>query len=342
MIDLRSDTLTVPDQGMREAMASAQVGDDVYGEDPTVNALQERIAAMFGKESAIFVPSGLMGNQICLALHTQTGDEVIAEADAHIMHFENAGASVIARVQLNTIKSSDGCMSLDEIREAIRPAIYYYARTSLIALENSHNRHGGTVLPLRYMQSVRALANAASIKMHCDAARLWNALVALQCSPADVAENFDTLSICMSKGAGAPIGSLIIGSNEDILRARKWRKMLGGGMRQAGILAAACMYALDTIVPNIGQDHRRALMFADKLAHIEGISIERWRVQTNIVCFSVGGFTDADFVQACSAKGLRLAPIRRGVLRAVFYHQITDSQVAEAAVIVRSVLAERH
>ena len=341
MIDLRSDTLTVPDEGMRAAMASALVGDDVYGEDPTVNALQERVAAMFAKDAALFVPSGLMGNQICLALHTQTGDEVIAEADAHIMHFENAGASVIARVQLNTIPSSDGCMDIAAIRNAIRPPIYYYARTALIALENSHNRHGGTVLPLNYMQAVRELALAANIKMHCDGARLWNALVSMQCSAADVAANFDTVSVCMSKGAGAPVGSLIVGSKEDIMRARKWRKMLGGGMRQVGILAAACMYALDNIVPKLADDHRRALKFADVLAQIEGIAIDPWRVQTNIVCFSVGGFADADFVKACAAKGLRLAPIRPGVLRAVFYHQITDAQVAEAGEVIRSVLTER-
>lgn len=342
MIDLRSDTLTVPDEGMRAAMASAPVGDDVYGEDPTMNALQERVAAMFGKEAALFVPSGLMGNQICLALHTQTGDEVIAEADAHIMHFENSGASVIARVQLRTIASTDGCMDVAAIRDAIRPDIYYYARTALIALENSHNRHGGTVLSLGYMQSVRALATDSNIAMHLDGARIWNALVALECSAADVAANFDTISMCMSKGAGAPIGSLIVGSNEHITRARKWRKMLGGGMRQTGILAAACLYALDNIVPNLAHDHRRALMFADTLARTEGITIDPWRVQTNIVCFSVGGWTDVDFISACSAKGLRIAPIRRGVLRAVFYHQITDAQAAEAGEVIQSVLSERH
>ena len=342
MIDLRSDTLTVPDEGMRAAMAQASVGDDVYGEDPTINALQERVAEMFGKEAALFVPSGLMGNQICIALQTQTGDEVIAEADAHIMHFENAGASVIARVQLNTIRSNDGCMALNDIRDAIRPAIYYYARTALIALENSHNRHGGTVLPLSYMQSVRALALQANIKMHCDGARIWNALAALECSAATVAENFDTISVCMSKGAGAPVGSLIIGTTEDILRARKWRKMLGGGMRQAGILAAACMYALDNVVPKLAEDHRRARLLAGILAETEGVTIDPWRVQTNIVCFSVDGWSDAEFVEACAAKGLRIAPIRRGVLRAVFYHQISDDHVLEAGGVIQSVLAERH
>ncbi len=323
-------------------MASARVGDDVYGEDPSINALQERVAAMFGKEAALFVPSGLMGNQICIALHTQTGDEVIAEADAHVMHFENAGASVIARVQLNTIRSTDGCMNVDEIREAIRPEIYYYARTSLIALENSHNRHGGTVLPLHYMQAVRELALAANIKMHCDGARLWNALVALECTPRDVAANFETLSVCMSKGVGAPIGSLIVGSGYDIMRARKWRKMLGGGMRQAGILAAACMYALDNVLPLLAEDHRRARKFAVELAGIAGITIDQWRVQTNIVCFGVGGWSDADFVAACTTKGLRIAPIQHGVLRAVFYHQISDADVAEAVEVIRSVLSERH
>lgn len=342
MIDLRSDTLTVPDEGMRAAMAQAPVGDDVYGEDPTTNALQERVAAMFEKEAALFMPSGLMGNQICLALHTQTGDEVIAEGDAHIYHFENAGASVIARVQLHTIPSSDGCMDLAAMRDAIRPAIYYYARTSLIALENSHNRHGGTVLPLSYMQAVRELALDHNIKTHCDGARLWNAMASMTCSAAEVGRQFDTLSVCMSKGMGAPIGSIIVGSSEDILRARKWRKMLGGGMRQSGVLAAACNYALDNILPKLADDHRRALKFADLLAQIDGVEIDPWRVQTNIVCFAVRGYTDADFVQACAAKGLRVAPIRNGVLRAVFYHQITDAQVVEAGEIVANVLSEHH
>jgi threonine aldolase len=232
MIDLRSDTLTVPDEGMRAAMANARVGDDVYSEDPTVEHLQERLADMFGKEAALFVPSGTMGNQICLALHASTGEEVIAEQDAHIFHYENAAASVIARAQIHRIRSTAGEMFLYDVRDAIRPSAYYYPRTAVIAVENTHNRHGGTVVSTAYLQDLRGLATEHNLPMHCDGARLWNAMVATGTSARAYGDIFDTLSVCLSKGLGAPVGSVILGTRVNIERARRWRKMLGGGMRQ--------------------------------------------------------------------------------------------------------------
>ena len=338
-IDLRSDTLTVPDEGMRQAMAEARVGDDVYSEDPTVNALQERVAAMFGKEAALFVPSGTQGNQISLALHASTGEEVIAEADAHIFHYENAATSVIARAQIHGIPSEAGEMPLDRIIDAIRPAAYYYPRTAVIAVENTHNRHGGTVLSMEYLRSLHALAQERGLPLHCDGARLWNALAATGESPLAYGEIFSTMSVCLSKGLGAPIGSLILGSREHVERARRWRKMLGGGMRQVGILAAAGLYALDHILPLLPRDHHRAREFAGLVAGLDRVSINTTRVHSNVVAFSVRDLDDAQFIAACQQRGMRIATIRPGIMRAVFYHQISDDDVRTSASIIADVLA---
>jgi threonine aldolase len=339
MIDLRSDTLTVPDEGMRQAMAEAHVGDDVYAEDPTVNTLQERVAAMFGKEAALFVPSGTQGNQICLALHASTGEEVIAEAGAHIFHYENAATSVIARAQIHGIPSEAGEMPLDQIIDAIRPAAYYYPRTAVIAVENTHNRHGGTVLSMDYLRSLHALAQERGLPLHCDGARIWNALTATGESPLSYGAIFSTMSVCLSKGLGAPIGSLILGSSEQIARARRWRKMLGGGMRQVGVLAAAGLYALDHILPLLPHDHRRARQFATALSGLDRLHIDTSRVHSNVVAFAVKDMDDAAFIAGCQQRGMRIAVIRPGLMRAVFYHQITDDDVETSASIIADVLA---
>lgn len=339
MIDLRSDTLTVPDDGMRQAMAMAKVGDDVYSEDPTVLELQDRVASMFAKEAALFVPSGTQGNQICIALHATTGEEVIAERNAHIFHYENAATSVIARAQIHALDSDSGSMVLEDVLGAIRPSAYYYPRTALIAVENTHNRHGGTVLSMSYLRNLRQIATREGLPMHCDGARIWNAMTATGTSAAEYGELFDTMSVCLSKGLGAPIGSLILGTREMIERARRWRKMLGGGMRQVGILAAAGLYALDTNLPKLAEDHQHAKAFAEELAAMDGVEIQLERVQTNVVAFRVPAFTDAEFVAACFEKGLRIAPIKPGTMRAVFYHQVSDADRAAAAGIIRTVLS---
>lgn len=339
-IDLRSDTLTTPDDGMRSAMANAVVGDDVYSEDPTLEALQQRVAGMFGKQAALFVPSGTQGNQICLALHAGTGEEVICDRDAHIFHYENAAASVIARAQLHGIPSTDGSMPLDLVEQAIRPKAYYYPRTAAIALENTHNRHGGTVMPLEHIRAIRTIAQEHGLAMHCDGARIWNAAAATGVDCSAYGELFDTLSVCMSKGLGAPVGSLILGTREHIERARRWRKMLGGGMRQAGVLAAAANYALDAHLPNLSTDHAHARMFAEGLAQLPRVHVDMSRVQTNIVVFRVDGIRDAEFVEGCAHRGLRIAPIYPGTMRAVMYHQISTAMVERALTILRETLAD--
>lgn len=343
MIDLRSDTLTVPDEGMRHAIASARVGDDVYSEDPTVNELQDRVASMFGKEAALFVPSGTQGNQICIALHASTGDEVIAEQGAHIFHYENAATSVIARAQIHGLPSDSGSMVLEDILAAVRPKAYYYPKTALIAVENSHNRHGGTVRSMSYLRQLRTVADHAELPLHCDGARIWNAMAATETTPQEHGVLFDTISVCLSKGLGAPIGSLILGTREQIERARRWRKMLGGGTRQVGILAAAGLYALDHILPLIPKDHQRARRFAEALAQVPGVELDLDRVQTNIVAFQVPGVTDAAVVDACVERGVRIAPIKPGTLRAVWYHQISDADTDTAIEAVRDAIVNlRH
>ncbi len=337
IIDLRSDTLTVPTNEMRRAMASAVVGDDVYSEDPTICALEERVASDFGKEAALFVPSGTQGNQICLALHAGTGSEVIADKDAHIFHYENAATSVIARAQIHGIATQNGNLNAAEVERAIRPVAYYYPQTSVIAVENTHNRHGGTVVTTETLRALGEVAAKHNIPMHCDGARIWNAMVATGTTAAEYGSYFSTLSVCFSKGLGAPVGSAIVGSRAAIEHARRWRKMLGGGMRQAGILAAAALYALDNHLPLLHNDHRRARMFAESISGLSSVRVNADGVQTNIVLFTIPGRADAEIVSACFERGLRVAPIQPGIMRAVFYHQISDEQTRTAASIVREV-----
>jgi len=337
MLDLRSDTLTTPDEGMRAAMASAPVGDDVYAEDPTTNALQERVAALFGFEAALFVPSGTQGNQICIALHTATGGEVIAERDAHIFHYENAATSVIARGQIHAIPSTTGMMPLDDVRTAVRPTAYYYPPTSMVAVENTHNRHGGTVLDFDYLTELRGLTQELGLPLHCDGARIWNAMAATGIDASSYGALFDTMSVCLSKGLGAPVGSVILGTHEKIRQAWRWRKMIGGGMRQTGILAAAGMYALDHVLPKLHEEHAKAKRFAEIVASHPQVTIDLSRVQTNIVMFAVP-MDDAEFIREMAGRGIRVAPIKPGWMRAVFYHQITVDEAEAAAAAVHDVL----
>lgn len=340
MIDLRSDTLTRPTPAMRDAMARAQVGDDVYAEDPTVNQLQDRLADMFGVEAALFVPSGTMGNQISIAVHAPAGTEVIVDADAHVFHYENAATSVIARAQLMPIRSDRGAMPLDDVRRAIRPKAYYYPQTVLIAVESTHNRHGGTIPSLEWIRSLKDLATAEGLALHLDGARVWNAIAAGYGQPRDYGALFDSISVCLSKGLGAPVGSVVLGSRVFIEKARRWRKMLGGGLRQSGTLAAACLIALDEIMPILGEDQRRARRFASAIANDARIRLDVDRVESNIVAFQMPGIDDAVVVRECEDRGLRIAPITPGTLRAVWYHEITDAQTDVAAEILLDVVAQ--
>jgi len=269
MIDLRSDTVTKPSPAMREAMAQAEVGDDVFGEDPTVNRLQEVAARLLGKEAALFVPSGTMGNQLCVRLHTRPGDEIIVEAGAHVVRYESGAAAGLSGVQTHWLPGTRGILEADQIEAAIRPPDYHNPPTTLICLENTHNRGGGTIYPLETTKAIRKVAEARGIAMHLDGARLFNAVVVTGVPAAEYARHFETVTFCLSKGLGAPVGSLICADRERVVKLRRLRKMFGGGMRQAGILAAAGLYALEHNIARLAEDHAHAKRLAEALAGIK-------------------------------------------------------------------------
>ncbi len=344
MIDLRSDTLTRPSKAMRDAMAAAEVGDDVFGEDPTVNRLQDRIAELLGKERALFVASGTMGNQLCIKTHTHAGDEVIAEAGAHVFFYETAGAAFLSSVQIYQVKGTRGVLPIADVQQAIRPDIYYMPRTRLLCLENTHNRAGGTVYPLENFSAIARIAHDAGLRVHLDGARLWNAAVASGVTPAEYCRHVDSVSVCLSKGLGAPVGSVIAGSKDFIEEARHFRKIFGGGMRQAGILAAAGLYALDNNVKRLADDHERARAFAETVATAPGVSIDLATVQTNIVIMDVAGTgTGAgEWARRFAEAGVRVSQASEHTLRAVTHLDVSAQDVRDAAAaIVRTVTAGR-
>lgn len=292
MIDLRSDTVTRPSDAMRRAMAAAEVGDDVYGEDPTVNRLQERSAEVFGKEAALFVPSGTMGNQIAVKVHTQPGDEVIIEERGHIFNYEVGAASIIAGVTIRPVKSGDGSgiLTWDDIAPAVSAdGIYDHTQTGLLCIENTLNLAGGRVMSAERCADLSERAHAAGLPVHVDGARIFNAAVAQNTTVADLTKYCDSVQFCLSKGLGAPVGSVLVGSHDFIKEARVWRKRLGGGMRQAGILAAAGLIALEESPKRLHQDHANAKTLALGLAAIPGIALDVETVETNIVIFDVSG-----------------------------------------------------
>ena len=287
VVDLRSDTVTRPTPEMRRAMAEAEVGDDVYAEDPTVNRLQARAAEIFGREAALFVPSGSMGNLVAILCHTRPGGEIICEERGHICQFEMASMSAIAGCMPRTTFVDDGILSWERIEPQIRPKIYYRAQTALIALENSHNMAGGTVYPQHVSDEICDRAHAAGIPVHLDGARIFNAAVALGRSVAELTRKFDSVMFCLSKGLGAPVGSILLGSREFIDAARIKRKLLGGGMRQAGVLAAAGLVALEKSPARLHEDHENAQFLAQHLSELPGVRVDLKKVQTNIVFFDV-------------------------------------------------------
>ena len=333
MIDLRSDTLTTPSDGMRKAMAAAEVGDDVFGEDPTVNRLQVRVAELLGKESSLFVPSGTMGNQLCIKTHTRAGDEVIAEASAHVFFYETAGAAFLSSVQIYPVKGRNGVLAAEDVRKAIRPDIYYMPKTRLLCLENTHNRAGGTIYLLEDLARIAAFVHDAGIGVHMDGARLWNASAASGVSMAEYCRHVDSVSVCMSKGLGAPVGSLLAGTKDFVEEARHYRKIFGGGMRQAGILAAAGLYALDHNLERLREDHAKALAFARAVARIPGVRIDVSTVQTNIVIIDVSatGTGAAEWGTRFQQRGVRLSQAGEHTLRAVTHLDVTMEQVNRAA-----------
>ncbi len=342
-IDLRSDTVTRPSPGMREAMARAEVGDDVFNEDPTVHRLQETVAGLLGKEAALFVPSGTMANQICIKTHTQPGDEVIAEAGAHVFNYETAGAAFLSNVQIHTIPGVHGQILLRDVKRAVRPSLYYMPRTRLICLENTHNRAGGTVYPIEGIKEVHAFARDAGIRMHLDGARLWNACAVTGLAPKDYGAYFDSVSVCLSKGLGAPVGSVISGTKEFIEEARHYRKIFGGGMRQAGILAAAGLYALEHNVTRLKDDHAKAAYLARELATVPGVGIDPETIQTNIIIMDVErtGLMPDQILNRLRERNVLFSMGNYMGLRAVTHLDVSMDQVKEAAGIAQEVMRKR-
>src|SRR5881397_2169969 len=304
IIDLRSDTVTKPSAEMRRAMAEAEVGDDVFIEDPTINKLQERAAEVFGRQAALFVPSGSMGNLTCIIAQTQQGQEVICEESGHVYNYEMASMSAIGGVLPRLVPGEDGILSWQAISKAIRPKIYYRSQTALIALENTHNMAGGTVYPTKLSEEICDRAHDAGIRVHLDGARVFNAATYLGENVVDMTRKFDSIQFCLSKGLGAPVGSMIVGSREFIERCRSIRKMLGGGMRQAGVLAAAGLIALEKGPKRLQIDHDNAKFLAERLAAIPGIGLNPAKVQTNIVIFNLktSGWSSSDFLNAREAR----------------------------------------
>ena len=289
IVDLRSDTVTKPTADMRRAMAEAEVGDDVFGDDPTVNRLQARVATLFGKDAALFVPSGTMGNQVCLAAHTEPGDEVLFEAHAHIFDYEVAAAAVLSGILTHPIVGTRGVFSAEDVQSRIRPVDVHCARTRVVAVENTHNVSGGTIFPLDEIERIAAVCRERDLRFHLDGARIWNAHVATGIPLADYGQYFDSISVCFSKGLGCPVGSMVIGSTALIERAHRIRKRFGGGMRQVGILAAAVLYALDHHVDRMATDHDNARYLATELCTLPGVEIDLEATQTNIVYLEVAG-----------------------------------------------------
>jgi threonine aldolase len=341
-IDLRSDTVTRPSAAMRRAMAEAEVGDDVFLEDPTVNRLQERAAAVFGREAALFVPSGSMGNLASVMAHTRPGQEVICETNGHIYNYEMGAVSALAGVLPRVVNGEDGLLSWDTIAPAIRPKVYYRPQTALICLENTVNMAGGTVYPTAVANDVCDRAHDAGIRVHLDGARVFNAATYLSESVAEMTKKFDSVQFCLSKGLGAPVGSVIVGSREFIERCRPIRKMLGGGMRQAGVLAAAGLIALEHGPTRLQDDHDNAQVLAKRLAAIPGIALDPSKVRTNIIIFSVkpSGLSSSEFLSKIARQGVLAVPVDAHKVRMVTHLDVTRSEVEIAADRVMAVLAE--
>lgn len=341
-IDLRSDTVTRPSSAMREVISKAEVGDDVFEDDPTVKKLEMIVADLLGKEDALFVASGTMANQVCLRALTQPGDEVILEEESHIFNYEVGSASALSGLQLYPVKGNRGVITAEEIEERIRPDNVHIPKTRVIVLENTHNRAGGTVFPLDEIAKIARLALKHQIKMHLDGARLWNAVMATGTPLHTWTKPFDSVSVCLSKGLGAPIGSVIAGSEEFIRRARRGRKMYGGGMRQVGIIAAAGIYAIENNFNRLIEDHRNAKLLAQRLSTIEGLKIDLEGVETNIVVIDIQktGRSVEQFLDDLKEQGVLLVPFGKTKIRGVTHLDVKRDDILEAVEKFRQVLSK--
>lgn len=319
-------------------MAEAEVGDDVFGEDPSVNRLQEKLAEFLGKEAALFVPSGTMGNEICIKAHTQPGDEVICEAGCHILNYESGAAAFLSSVQMRPIVGTRGVITVEQVEAAIHPRKYYLPRTRVVTVENTHNSAGGAVFPIDELARLYQFAREQGLKLHLDGARIWNASVASGIPVKEYARHCDSISVCFSKGLGAPVGSAVAGSGEFIQEAHRLRKMFGGGMRQAGILAAAALYALENNYARLAEDHENMQRLANALAELKGIRIDLESVQTNIAVFDIreSGRSVAEVTEELARHRVLVAPFGATKLRAVTHVDISAQDIDRAIAVFRS------
>jgi threonine aldolase len=339
-IDLRSDTITKPSEEMRKVIYEAEVGDDVYGEDPSVNALQKYAAELLGKEAALYVPSGVMGNQICLNILTEPGDEIICEKDAHIFNYESGSPAALSGIQLHPVPGKMGVITPEEVEDAIRPAgAYYMPRTKVIAIENTHNRAGGTIFPIEEIKELRALADKYNLFLHIDGARIWNASVASGIPLKEYTQYCDTISCCLSKALGAPVGSVIAGSAELMKKAFRIRKAWGGGMRQAGVLASAGLYALKNNIERLKEDHLKARDLAECAASIPSLEIDLKSVQTNIVIFKPNTISVPEVVKQCIDKGLLVSIGKKDSIRMVTHMDVSSEDIEKTKEILTGIFA---
>ena len=342
-IDLRSDTVTKPTPAMRKAMAEAEVGDDVFGEDPTVNLLQEKVANLLGKEAALFVPSGTMGNQLSIKSHTEPGDEVIIESSSHPYNFEGGAGAALSGIQFQCLRGVRGILDASQIEEAIRPADHHFPVTKLVCLENTHNRGGGSIFPLEKMAEIYRLAKSKALLVHLDGARLWNASAATGIKPHEYAQWADSVSVCLSKGLGAPIGSLVAGSELFIDRVHRFRKMFGGGMRQVGIIAAAGIYALDHHFERLKEDHQNAKRLGVGLKEFKGVSIDPRHVETNILIFDVANtrMTALQVAEAMKKQGILIHAVGKAQIRLVTHLDVTAEDIEKALNAFKKILGRK-
>ncbi len=338
LIDLRSDTVTRPTDGMRTAMYDAEVGDDVYGEDRLVNELQTRVADMLGKEAGLYVPSGTMSNQLAIRSQTQAGDEVICEYNSHIFNYEGGGPALLSGVQLHPLLAEHGILTKEQIAEAIRPKDHHYAQTSLITLENTHNRAGGVVYPLPVIEEITNYIKDKNVRMHLDGARLLNAVISSGLDPSAYADQFNTVSLCLSKGLGAPVGSVLVGDADLIDRAHRFRKIFGGGMRQIGILAAAGLYALDYHIERLAEDHHHAKILAETCSDLGYLENDIAWTQTNIVLLSFPDGNTSEMELKFKEAGMLVSLVSDHQIRLVTHLDFNGEQLLRSLEILKRVL----
>lgn len=338
MIDLRSDTVTLPDRQMREVMAVAEVGDDVMGEDPTVRLLEQRTAEILGKEAALYMASGTMSNQVAIRCHTTPGDEVMVDADAHSYFYESGAIAALSGVTCKLLPSIRGIFTAEDVKNSVRPKNIHFPPAKLVCIENTHNRGGGSVWPLGRIAEVAAVAREENLKLHLDGARLWNASAAMGVAEGEYAKYFDTVSVCFSKGLGAPVGSALAGGAEVIDKARRFRKQFGGGMRQAGIIAAGALYALEHNRDRLVEDHANAKELAKGIAALPGVELDLDAVETNIVIFRTGATSPEQLCDRLQREGVLVFPFGHNAIRAVTHLGISNEQIKEAIRVFRKAL----